>query len=137
MQVREAAVAQPQSRRRHVTDERLDLVPRHERLIAGPAVAQRARQVAGDASAQARVDTSDSPDRFDTGQLDVAGGDEARRVDVDDAPPDYVRAQQHLVGAAFELREVHLRRRKVRAARLEARDVADRDEQAAAADDRS
>ena len=133
MQVRDAPVREPQARGRHVADERLELGPRDELPRARRRRSRSApREQAPEARAEARVDPGDAPRAVLVDQLDLAGAHQPRGVDVDQAVAEHVGAQQHLAGAALELGEVELGRRRGGAG-LEALD-ADRHEQQAAAD---
>ena len=79
MKPRQATGTQPQTRRRHVRDERLDLRPRDELGVLVLVDAKAPREKAPDPGAEGRVDPRDAPRARLAYQLDLARFDQARR----------------------------------------------------------
>ena len=102
-------MGEAQPRARHVPDEGLHVRPVQERPVAHEAT-QAPWQHATQPCARAGVDTYHAPPALDAGELDLAGGDQARRIglDVDELAPEHVRTEQHLPHAALEPSETEL-----------------------------
>ena len=116
-------------------DERLDVLPGDELGVLGVVAAEAARQQATQPRAEARVDAGHAPRAVVVAdQLDVARGDQAGGVDVDHAAIEHVGAEQHLAGAALELRQVQLGGRRLDRVGPELLDPVDRDEHLPPAD---
>ena len=137
MQARESARAKLQPRGGYVRKERLDLMPRHDLFLVSRVAAEAAREEAPEAWSEARNYARHTPHAVVlTHKLHLMRSDQSRCGHVDHPPVQEVTSQQHLTGAALELREVQLRGRRLGDLGAELLDVCDRHEQFTPTDSR-
>ncbi len=102
-----------------MADEWLHLAPRDELGVFGVVAAKPPRQEPPQPWPQAGVDSRDAPGTIVADELHLAGLHQPRGRDVDQAPVQYVCAQQHLAWTALELPQIELGRGRARRGALQ------------------
>src|SRR6266699_3594627 len=105
METREAPMGEPQPRTRDMAYERLQPRPLDKPRVVAHLTTEATRHPPSPPCGDARVDPPHAPDPSVADQLDLPRDHESRRLHVDQAVIEHVRAQQHLPRTALELRQ--------------------------------